>query len=1620
MTNAFDFPSEDEAPAAPPEKAEANPFDQFDLPSANPFDQFDEPDHPRPEMDPYADGVTYAVANAAVNEASVAAARRTRRAVQRSLTGPSEVTTGMGAGIEELAGHFGEQFQKLGTAPIRALTDPDFDPTMEGVPFGMALALQGGHTFAGPRAIPGGGPAAPYLYGNWWASKFSRPPTPIVPPLPSVIPSPIKPAEGSPSPAVLRSEMAKTGDPLIDAVSDHPVVNNNINNPIVDRTKIIPNTDGASEPLGNPTIYQDPLGLKEVTSKGVTLDTAEGSAVHENMEQFAIKAMREAGMDEEEALSVSFWEFGEKAEDAFYAAHGMDPADVEAQLTPNLNQVASKRAAELAERAPLDELRPASQLPPDLFRGTYPGGDPAKAGPGPIAKPTLEAVERGRAAVARKLLEDRKNTLTVDDARDVGLIGPDKPEPTFEDSPSDIADSAFPPPASLSSARTPLGQRERPPGHKPGEYDKRGKEWIDKIDAPEDVRDVIEKIAADHDYYPEARGGAASPAARDAVAEAAGIDPKELNNDYFSTNFDNDGKVRAVVQALEQVKRDFAAASEKMANEPSPENAAAMLEQELRLGHVVEYVLGKRAEAGRSLNIFKEALVRQAEHTNAVVDLTKKEAAGEAPKGTVPLVDAVKEVEDNLRDVAKEPKPGEKPKEARPLGIQKLITQAKNLVENARKGAEGPEKVSLPPELEGLVGEAKKVLKRFGADKDAQLDAFREELDRLASGEGKLGDVVERARDLLKEEKPKAGKEPKPPTDRGKLMGAAKRLVAAADKLEPEVKAGVPAETQRLMEATRQAVGTLKTMGRYPEFAELRRALSEGNAEAAQAAAKVLVEAEGKREPGLPRPPVEHDVVMGAARRLAEADLKAAPGERPPLPPDITDLLEQTKTAAEELGAEQKLVLDRLVEQAEKQAADMVKTGAVKEPAEALLPELQGLVDKTGRVVDRFGGITKAEKAAELLARTGRTVADQERLASSVKGMTPDRVAKVLEKIRNSPEEGRPHWFVFAWLNWLLSGPVTHAGYAVVNTFLLGLERGIYPAAAAGIGKVRGQNVSVMAPIYGSLSMVKAVPEALSAAWEAAKTGNRVPLASELRLFERGEESPQAKGVAAPFLAPGPEWGMWKRVFNETQLDAAAVALGWPQRMANSIHTLFKTLGLRAAMSTKAFEAAHADGVTGDKFWARYKYHLENPTDEALKEGTTEAYSGALMEKLGEKTGAAAHALQDTFVKAFFPFMHIPFNAVKKGLEATPALNLLLPSTRDALLGGLGEPARNLAVAKMVVGGSVLGYAVHKYLAGELTGDYPRDQKERQAWQLENKPENSIKVGSYWVNLDRFPPVGAMFHAGATVASIYEHAHNDPKATWMENASENFGKALIALMSGIGNGVGSETGFQTLKHLTEMIEGRDENAAMRFIGQEISSLIPFSSFVGQTASFLDPEMRQANDVLSQVKYKIPGLRGTLPPKLDPLYGEPLPNPGSLQNMGFGRFGFRRQAPVDTDPAKMEMLRLNIAVAAPEKRIDNVTLPPLMYDEYQQQAGQLVKTALTGAVNSPGWNTLSDAAKRLEIKTIIENARGKRGAAAIIESRHPEIFQQRAEDKMDQINGIKPSRLRDRPPIGATP
>jgi hypothetical protein len=663
---------------------------------------------------------------------------------------------------------------------------------------------------------------------------------------------------------------------------------------------------------------------------------------------------------------------------------------------------------------------------------------------------------------------------------------------------------------------------------------------------------------------------------------------------------------------------------------------------------------------------------------------------------------------------------------------------------------------------------------------------------------------------------------------------------------------------------------------------------------------------------------------------------------------------------------------------------------------------------RTGNVFQEFLQKVKDEKSFnEFLKDKDLSPEGLKKIAGTIDGMDGAKAAKLLSDL-NRP--GAWDKFKYYWVNSLISGPVTHTKYIIANAAYAGYESAVVTPVAGAIGAVRRGLMGDVEGVYmgeaaaRTYGLIAGVPDALKAAVAAAKTGMQTPLPGELA------QSIIPKNNKNIFFQQRPIPG---------KLGAA---IGLPSRGASAIHSFYNFLGYRSGVEAWAYRQASKEGLklSDDSFWQRRQALADAPTVEGMNLGIEDGYRSTFISELGPAGRAMSNFVRSTKVgQIVMPFTHIPLVILERAMEGGP-LAFLDPETRATLAGRdyvykdafgnektkpFTEVKRDMAAARLVVGGAVGAWAVNQVLNDRMTGSGPIDPKERAQWTETGHRPYSIRIGDYWYSFNRFGPLGTMMGLYSNLAEVIPHMKPD---------AEELTKAIAMTIHSTGKLLEDEVGMQGFAGLVETIEDPIHKGP-RYLANMTGSLLPFSSAQRQIASSMDPYMRETKSVVDGLRYYIPMVREGLQPKRDWLgapianrgYGGDLPVPGlsSIIQHGDAR----------PDPLALEMQALDLHPAPPENRIGGVKLTPKLYDTYQATAGPLTRTALEGYINQPGWHDIPLSVRKDIFKSTIEGARQTAGAA--MQMRYPQIIQQGVDQTIARIKGEKPPKMSDVPSSG---
>lgn len=658
---------------------------------------------------------------------------------------------------------------------------------------------------------------------------------------------------------------------------------------------------------------------------------------------------------------------------------------------------------------------------------------------------------------------------------------------------------------------------------------------------------------------------------------------------------------------------------------------------------------------------------------------------------------------------------------------------------------------------------------------------------------------------------------------------------------------------------------------------------------------------------------------------------------------DLADALGQDasfidfKKVGEAYSEEQILVLRRLLVQsaiavrdamakaADGTDADVLAYAEARERHRMIQGKAAAVTAEWGRAGRAFRMLVEGSQDAQDLGaflkdQTGRTLFQLRQEAQlGLKLNTPQQVSKF---VSDSSKKTFKSMVLEYYINALISGPFTHMRYSVGNALNAVWTPLVEIPTAAAIGAVRAATGAARADrVYlgeaGAqlYAIGKGSRDGLRAAIEAFKTGNSPALPGE-------RISPQfAQRVNA---IPG----------------TLGKVINLPSRSVAGIHSFFKALRYEQNIQASAYRSAMGDGLKegSQAFENRIADLTANPSEAMMHDATRDALKELFMAPtdyhsfMGYLNRAANSSL---LAKVIVPFMKIGTQITRNAfIERTP-LGFADKEVRGNLLGENGGAARDFQMAKMTAGIALVGTTSLLVAEGLATGDGPTDPKERAAWLLNHRP-NTITIGPVTIPYQGLGALGMLMRFSANMT---ETAH-----AWGE---EDGSKLAVAGLEGLTKSVLDDNFMRGVKDLLDAVYHPEEYGA-NYLRDFALNWLPFSVGLGQTAREVDPYQRDAKDIFSAARAKIPFLSEGLNARID-MFGQEIPNGAPAPNYA-------------NDPVVLAMEAVHTGIGKLERKIRGITLSDAQYSEYAKTAGRLTKMRLNGLVRQPGFNSLSAAAR----------------------------------------------------------
>jgi hypothetical protein len=615
----------------------------------------------------------------------------------------------------------------------------------------------------------------------------------------------------------------------------------------------------------------------------------------------------------------------------------------------------------------------------------------------------------------------------------------------------------------------------------------------------------------------------------------------------------------------------------------------------------------------------------------------------------------------------------------------------------------------------------------------------------------------------------------------------------------------------------------------------------------------------------------------------------------------------------------------------------------------AIQEQVSGAAAEGGRLLGQFRMMAGANRSAENIKRVldsaGGRVDDMLEGIAKLGDAPPEAVAGF---VRKSFAARTSDQVLEAWINALLSGPVTHATNVLSNS-LVAAWQVPEALASATISKATGSGITYREALARAFGLVEGAKDGLRAGYRAFLTEEPTGFAAKIearnyrsipsKTFRAGRERKEIGGFPIPLTG-------------EIQLGGRQVRI--PGRLLTGEDEFFKAINYRSEINALALRQGIAEGKRGPALARRVAELKSTPSDELATRARNAAERQTFTNPLG-KFGRSLQSMASEVpvLRVVMPFIRTPVNIVKFAAERGP-LAPLFKEVRENLRGPAA--VRDQQIARIGLG-SMVGAATAAYAAdGTITGGGPADSKQRSVLYATGWQPYSIKIGDTYYSYGRLEPLGTLLGVAADFTELNK-AMSEPEQA----------NVAALIMGSVSKNLVSKTWLRGPAELIEAVQDPDRYGET-YVRNLLGTIVPTG--IAQTARTRDPYLREARSILDKIKERVPGYREELPLRRD-LFGEPIKLEGGLGPDMISPIYLSVDA---KDRVASEFVRLGVAPGRPVRNIYGVDLEAPEYEAYQKSAGQLAKTVLQRLLNSPGYLSLSDEAKRDVIDDVMRKTR----------------------------------------------
>lgn len=377
----------------------------------------------------------------------------------------------------------------------------------------------------------------------------------------------------------------------------------------------------------------------------------------------------------------------------------------------------------------------------------------------------------------------------------------------------------------------------------------------------------------------------------------------------------------------------------------------------------------------------------------------------------------------------------------------------------------------------------------------------------------------------------------------------------------------------------------------------------------------------------------------------------------------------------------------------------------------------------------------------------------------------------------------------------------------------------------------------------------------------------------------------------------------------------------------------------------------------------------KNPPDDLDELAMEFARQGTFTADLPPALERLQQVFNHPALKIIVPFFKTPANIGLNVVERTPFAFTSSRWRADMAAGGV---QRDMAMAKVTLGSTLLATFAMMAAEGNITGGGPKRPADREAFMRTGAQPYSIKIGDNWYSYTGMEPVGALL---AIAADYAEYAQQEPDKgkveqvflggvyglyEYLKEQPYLQGVADITRAIGLGRQGGEVDGAKIVNEISKQVGGFAIGGSPGGVYSSLMAGIERVSDPEQRGVRTNPELpmgvRGFYEAFNKYRSRLPYFSKDLPEDLT-LWGDPIMRgQGKPMELVLPT----RVSPDQFSEVDDALLRLGSPVGMPDKKLEGIEMDSFQYNRLLTIYGKELnaKQLIMETIIAPGFDLMS--------------------------------------------------------------